>query len=211
MYCVLVAGPPASGKSTLAAALSRELQIPLFSKDSIKELLFDTVGFRSRAEKVALGVGSLEILYYAAGQVLERGGSVILENNFETGSRPGLEALLARFSCAVATVLLTGDEAVFYRRFLQRDLSPGRHRGHVVNTCYPESSGPAELQMSHASKQLLPERQALEQFISGARERGMTDFTFGETIRVDATDPAKLNAGEIACLIKARLNIPSLP
>ena len=54
MYCILVAGMPASGKSTFAAWLSREKHLPCMSKDQIKELLFDTVGFRSRQEKVAL-------------------------------------------------------------------------------------------------------------------------------------------------------------
>ena len=64
MVGVLVTGIPASGKSTLAAYLSKELRLPMMSKDKIKELLFDTVGFRSREEKVALGMGSMEIMYY---------------------------------------------------------------------------------------------------------------------------------------------------
>ncbi|MCI8394985.1 MAG: AAA family ATPase, partial [Acutalibacter sp.] len=65
---MLVAGLPASGKSTLAAALAKELGFPMFSKDSMKELLYDSVGFQCRAEKVALGVGAMDILYYCAGQ-----------------------------------------------------------------------------------------------------------------------------------------------
>lgn len=55
MHCVLIAGPLASGKSTLAEALSRELRLPVFFEDGVKAMLFDAVGFRSRAEKVALG------------------------------------------------------------------------------------------------------------------------------------------------------------
>ena len=94
MYCILIAGLPAAGKGTLARELSRRLGLPMFSKDDIKELLYDTVGFRGRAEKVALGVGAMEAMYYAAGQVMTRGGSVILENNFENASLPGLRALL---------------------------------------------------------------------------------------------------------------------
>ena len=48
MVCILVCGLPATGKSTMAAYLSKQLGIPMFSKDAIKERLFDTLGFSSR-------------------------------------------------------------------------------------------------------------------------------------------------------------------
>ena len=66
MYCILVAGMPASGKSTIAVRISKSLGIPMLSKDSIKEVLFDDLGFHSRAEKVQLGTAAMHILYYAA-------------------------------------------------------------------------------------------------------------------------------------------------
>lgn len=50
---VLVTGIPAAGKSVLAEKLSEDLGIPWFSKDSIKEELYDTIGFMSRDEKVS--------------------------------------------------------------------------------------------------------------------------------------------------------------
>ncbi len=52
MYCILVTGIPAAGKSTMAETLAENLKLPVISKDTIKELLFDCVGFRSREEKV---------------------------------------------------------------------------------------------------------------------------------------------------------------
>lgn len=36
------------------------------------------------------------------------------------------------------TITLTGDYKVIYQRLLKREKSPDRHRGHVVNDCYPE-------------------------------------------------------------------------
>ena len=59
MVCILVSGLPATGKSTMAAYLSKQLGIPVFSKDAIKERLFDTLGFSSREEKVRLGVAAM--------------------------------------------------------------------------------------------------------------------------------------------------------
>ena len=38
---VLVAGPPGSGKSSLAAPLATELGLPLLTKDDIKEALME--------------------------------------------------------------------------------------------------------------------------------------------------------------------------
>ncbi len=189
MVCVLVTGFPATGKSTLAAALSKELGFPMFSKDSVKELLFDTVGFRSREEKVALGKGSMEILLYCAEQVLTLGQSVILENNFENDSKPGLLALLEKHSCPTVTVVLTGDHEVVYRRFLARDSSPQRHRGHVVNTCFPEPEGEKRTYAPIS----------LEKFVEGFRQRGMDTFTVGgPRITVDATDFSAVDHHAIA-------------
>ena len=86
MYCILVTGIPAAGKSTMAEALSERLRLPVISKDAVKELLFDNVGFQSREEKVNLGIAGMEIMYYVAGQLMRAGQFFILENNFEYSS-----------------------------------------------------------------------------------------------------------------------------
>ena len=138
MYCILVTGIPAAGKSTMAEAMSKKLKLPVISKDTIKELLFDYIGFQSREEKVNLGIASMEIMYYVAGQLMKVGQSFILENNFEYSSEHGIKALLAKYQYSVLTITLTGNYKVIYQRFLERESSPDRHRGHVVNDCYPE-------------------------------------------------------------------------
>jgi predicted kinase len=48
VWFVLVVGWPASGKSTLAAALAAELDLPLLAKDEVKEALMDGLGPRGR-------------------------------------------------------------------------------------------------------------------------------------------------------------------
>lgn len=68
MFCILISGIPASGKSTAAKMISEKLQIPYFSKDSVKERLFDSIGFSSREEKIRLNLAATSVLYYIAEQ-----------------------------------------------------------------------------------------------------------------------------------------------
>ena len=113
--CICIAGMPASGKTTAALRLSEKLGIAMLSKDEIKEKLFDRIGFQSRQEKVQLGLAAMEILYYAAERCLAAGESVILENNFEDLSRPGLQALQERTGCRMITILFDGETRAVYQ------------------------------------------------------------------------------------------------
>ena len=157
----------------------------MLSKDSIKEMLFDDLGFHSRAEKVQLGTAAMHILYYAAAQLMKVGKPFILENNFEDASIPGIMALLETHHYTAVTVRLTGDPEVIYRRFAARDLSDTRHRGHVVNGCYPEPPG-APLET--------PTRKSYEQFLDDIAARGYTRFQAnGPVLEVDVTDLSELD------------------
>lgn len=178
MYCILIAGVPASGKTTFAAWLSQETGIPYLSKDEIKEILFDTLGFRCREEKVALGKAAEEILYHFAKSQLCVGQPFILENNFDDASQRDIVAILEESNCFPITVLFDGDIETIYQRFIMRDQSPERHRGHVVNTCYPEKGTPAEY---------IP--MGLENFRKGMENRGFSRFhPGGKILRIDCTD-----------------------
>lgn len=183
MVCILIAGMPATGKTSFARWLSRRRGIPYASKDAIKERLYDSLGFRSRAEKVKLGEAAAQLLCDFGAAHLSLGQSVILENNFEDVSLPGVSALLQQADCRTVTVLFDGDVETVYRRFVARDQSPDRHRGHVSNTCYPESadSGPAQIL-------------SLSDFAAGVERRGFRRFDVGApVIRVDSTDFARVD------------------
>lgn len=184
MYCILVAGVPASGKTTMARCLSQTLNAPLFSKDAIKETLYDTVGFASRAQKVKLGEAAFAMMIQAADECLAHGLPVILENNFETATNPALRDMLARRGCPALTVMMTGDWETVHARFVLRNASPERHRGHVVNDCYPEGPGPSAPVPA----------MALEEFVRAFHGRGMDrPPVAGPCIVVDATDVARIS------------------
>lgn len=177
MYCILVTGIPAAGKSTTAEFLAEHFRLPVISKDRIKELMYDDVGFNSREEKVKLGIASMNIMYYMAEQLMKCQQPFILENNFENISRSALLELLDKYSYKAITVALTGDYRKIYHRFLKRNDSPERHRGHVVN-CYPEKK---------TNSTTAPV--SYEGFVAGIMDRGMDRFVVnGPRIIVNTTD-----------------------
>jgi len=46
---IIISGPPGTGKTTLGKRMANELHLPFVNKDSIKELLFDHLGWHDRA------------------------------------------------------------------------------------------------------------------------------------------------------------------
>ena len=52
---VLVTGPPAAGKTTIAAELRTRLGLPLIAKDTLKELIGGALGIEDRARSQQLG------------------------------------------------------------------------------------------------------------------------------------------------------------
>ena len=181
----------------MAEMISERLKLPVISKDTVKELLFDNVGFQSRDEKINLGVASMEIMYYVAGQLMKAGQSFILENNFEYSSKQGIKNLLEKYQYSVLTITLTGDYKVIYERFLERESSPDRHRGHVVNDCYPEKKerNPKESKATSIS---------YDNYVHGIEQRGFDSFSVdGKQIKIDTTDFSKIDMDELFSQITA--------
>ena len=201
MYCILVTGIPASGKSTMARFLAEAFGLPVISKDRIKECMYDTIGFRSREEKVKLGTASMQIMYDLTEELMKSARPFILENNFENVSKEGLLTILEKYEYKAITVTLTGDYKIIYQRFLERNRDPGRHPGHVVNDCYPgskEINNPVQI--------------SYESFVEGITQRGMDSFTAnGPQIILDTTDFGRLDREDlvrrIQDIVKAVLSI----
>jgi predicted kinase len=66
---LVVSGAPATGKSTMASMLSRELGIPVLSLDVIKETMADSLGLGDEAWSDALGDAAAEVVFRLAGTV----------------------------------------------------------------------------------------------------------------------------------------------
>ena len=195
--CILITGLPASGKTTFAMHLGQELGLPMLSKDRIKEILYDTLGFQSPEEKVSLSIAGTSLLYYYAESLMRAGQSFILENNFENVLKPQLLHLLEKYDYNSVTVRFGGEMEAIYRRYLARDESPARHPGHKTGHAYP---APASTQP------LLGHSISFEEFQNEVYSRGIHNFSIGGAeISVDTTHFEELHYADLVRRVRGLL------
>jgi predicted kinase len=126
---VVVTGPPASGKSTVAARLAEELPMPLVTKDGIKEALFDSLGTGDRAWSKRLGEAAWLVLFHVVEAAVEGGASLVVEGNFEHAYAEPRFASLPPFR--PIQVYCSAPEGVLIERYSERADRGDRHPGHV--------------------------------------------------------------------------------
>jgi len=127
---VIVSGPPACGKTTLAARLAADLSLPLIAKDGIKETLFEALGTGDVEWSKLLGRGSFALIWHMLEAELAAGRSTLVEGNFdaEYGNRQ-LARLAERFDLEALQIHCRAEVEVLYKRYAER--ASGRHPGHV--------------------------------------------------------------------------------
>lgn len=127
---LVVHGLPATGKTTLAQWLSRELNWPAIHKDAIKEILFDTLGTKDRAWSRNLGVGAIEILYHFIDIQLSANISCIAECPFKPAlASLRLSEMLTRTNAQCIQLMCYSEGHTRLQRFQART----RHPGHADN------------------------------------------------------------------------------
>jgi predicted kinase len=120
---LIILGSPASGKTTLAARLATDLEIPCYSKDAVKEALFEALGVGDREWSRRLSAASFAAVLELARAQVQGGGACIVEGNWRQAQAPALRATGAR-SAQIRLILEPGEAR---RRFQARR----RHPGHL--------------------------------------------------------------------------------
>jgi predicted kinase len=130
-HLLLVSGPPAAGKSTWATALAAHFAVPLVSRDSLKEVLFDTLGPGDRTWSRQLGRASFGLLHHVMALVMATGGGLVVENAFHPVDAGWIGDLAMRYRYRCLEVVMAAPATVLLQRFRLRARSDARHPGHV--------------------------------------------------------------------------------
>lgn len=90
---ILIAGAPASGKTTLAHTLSTRLNLPVLSKDDIKESLFDALPVNGEWSR-PLGRASYRLLLRLIAKFTRGNAAFIVDNAFRAEDERDLRPTL---------------------------------------------------------------------------------------------------------------------
>ncbi len=179
---IITTGRPAAGKSTLAKWLSKELGIPFFSKDNVREILFDSLGWKDRKWTQTLGRASIDIMFYLAEMQFEAGCSVILDNSFDPSlSVPRFQELKTNYDIETIQIVCNSDQETLFYRFKERAETGNRHPGHGDNDVLDELR-------AHLAK-----------------EKSLVMSIGGSIIEVDTTDFSRVDYSAILNEVKSAM------
>jgi predicted kinase len=130
---IVVTGAPGSGKTTVARPLAELLRLPLFTKDDVKEALWDHFGAGDRELFLAYGRASYPLLLGLTRAALAAGRSAVVEANFRPSLAAGdFEALRATTAFRLVQILCRVDAETCLARYRERDRLGARHPMHLV-------------------------------------------------------------------------------
>lgn len=178
-WLVVVCGPSGGGKSSVAGPLALELNLPLLSKDEIKEVLFDSLGWGDRERSRALSDAAYGIMFHLLGKELAAGRSAMVEANFRPEAAERLSRLAETAPHRAIQIRCSADRDTLTERLTRRAEQKLRHPGHL-------------------DAQLLPEAAALI-------EGGFVDLP-GPVLEVDTSEPEMVDLQTIVRQVAAFMN-----
>lgn len=128
---LLIMGDLATGKSVFADILSKRYNVNVFYKDSIKEVLGDTIGFDDREENLKLSKAAVELMIFIFSEFTKLEKTLILEANFHQNELERLQQIASENEYQVMTLVLRGDTHILHKRYLNRIYNENRHPVHL--------------------------------------------------------------------------------
>lgn len=129
---MLVLGRPASGKSTISAKIADRWGLPIVAKDTLKEILFDTLGVGDVSWSVKLGRASFALLDHIIELQLQTRTPFLIDATYSAEyENAKFQQWQKAYGFEAVQVLCTASPEELSRRFAQRLQDGTRHPGHV--------------------------------------------------------------------------------
>lgn len=155
-FILILQGGPATGKSTLAIRIAEHLQLPYFSKDAVKEPMFNFVGspttpaifnqiagsrfYYDDAENPLSGMkmeeASVAILFNIIEAQIRAKRSCVIDCTFTEDHAPLFQELLSQHGFHPIQIYCHTSVEEMLRRWRKRAESGERHRGHLDQLLY---------------------------------------------------------------------------
>ena len=152
---ILITGDLAAGKSTLAKKLSQKLNALYFTKDVLKEILSDVIGFSNRQENKKLSIASISVMNHIFNQYAFLKQDLILEANFHKEEIEVLQNLAKQNDYKIIILYFQGEIDMLFERFTNRIKNENRHPTHCTSDI---------IEKENFTKYLLSNREELKDF-----------------------------------------------
>lgn len=176
MRLIIFTGAPASGKSSIAEAVSKKICVDVISKDGFKIELFEKYGFTSHAEKKKLSIKGEQMMYDAIRKYIDNNQDLIVDNNFKNFDEIRLILKQTNIDIVLKCIYCVANYEKLAQRYNERISSGNRHLALYTLNQYPVITGVSEFHPLITIKDV--ER----------IEQGIQEFTFGTDVLEINTD-----------------------
>lgn len=128
---ILVMGDLATGKSTFSDLIGQKFGVPVFHKDTIKEVLSETFPFEDRSDNLKLSKSTMDIMKHVFTAFAQTGTDLILESNYHENQLKETFKLADSLGYSYMSVILQGDIDILYERYMNRMKNENRHPVHL--------------------------------------------------------------------------------
>lgn len=150
---LILQGGPATGKTTLGKKIAKEFQFPYFSKDNIKELIFDFIGLpttpallndntsqnssydenEGKLSGMKMDEASVAILFQLIEAQIQVKKSCIVDCTFDEIHSSTFKKLKSKYFFFPIQIYCYADLDVLSQRYKERAATRERHPGHFDN------------------------------------------------------------------------------